>query len=374
MGYDAIVIGAGVMGLSTAFELAQRGKRVLLLEQFDLQHPYGSSHGATRVIRTAYFEHPDYVPLAQRAWDKWMTMGDFIVKTGGLYVGPRDSPLIAGSIEAAEKHGLTYELDGGQLNAARKQMRVPEGFATFWEADCGVLMASAAVDHLVNRCRDQGVKLCANAALRDWSATDTGVRVTTDSSEFEADFLAICAGPWASQVLDHLKLSLVVTRQVVAYTEPANPLLFTSDRFPVTCFTDGDGAFYYAIPICNSGNYRTKAFKVGRHNPGCIVSPNSVQRTSTVEDIEFASVGLQEFIPGALGRLVSSEICLYTSTPDGHFIIDLHPEYKRVAYACGFSGHGFKFAPVVGEALSDLMLHGRSELPVQFLRIDRFNR
>jgi sarcosine oxidase len=374
---DVIVVGAGIMGLYTAYELALRGQKVLLLEQFGLAHPFGSSRGETRVIRTAYFEHSDYVPLAQAAWKKWEDLGEprkteIIVRTGGLYVGRPESPLIAGSIEAAERHGLKYSLGEEMAVHARQRVVVPDGFVTFWEADCGIVMAAEAIRRLAVRCSELGVEIRACEPVMSWSSNSNGVTVTSTSRINEAATLVICAGSWANELLPELNLPLVVTRQVVAYTEPAKKGAYFFGIFPVTCIQSSEDEFYYTVPICYAEGPHKNHFKVGRHNPIDVVDPDTVDRKPTAQDAELALAGLKEFIPGAAAPLRSVEICLYTNTPDGHFVVDKHPRHDNVVFACGFSGHGFKFAPVIGQALADLATEGTTELPVDFLSASRF--
>ena len=370
---DVIVVGAGVVGLCAAVELAERGQRVTLLDQFAIPHKFGSSHGETRVIRTAYFEHPDYVPLAQRAWAHWEEPGELLLATGGMYLGRPDSALISGSIEAATNHGLSYEVKmPDDIRAHYPQVSIPDDYVAFVEKQCGVLLAEKCIGRLLLQACSRLINARPNEAVMSWSASAQGVSVKTKTRTFDAARLVICAGPWSSGILRDLNVPLTVTRQIVGFTAPTDPKQFTMGTLPVMCMEAPDGAFYYTIPICRTGGRRSDFFKAARHNPGLTVTPSSVNRATNPEDAESFLPGLREFLHGAAGPVAAMDVCLYTNTPDGHFVVDKHPEHDNVVFACGFSGHGFKFAPVIGEALADLALEGKTALPVGFLGVGRF--
>ena len=377
--YDAIVVGAGVMGLSAAVELGRRGQRVVLLDQFAIPNDLGSSHGETRVIRTAYFEHPDYVPLAQRAWMSWQGLGDAVgasslLQIGGLYLGRPGSALIAGSVEAAMQYGLSHEVwSPAEVRERYAQVTIPDDYVGFFEAQCGVLFASECLGWLMYRALATGVDVRPNQPVTSWEASHWGVTVTAKSGTLEAARLVICAGPWTGEILNELGIPLEVTRQTVGFTDPTDQEPFSSASLPVMCMEARDGAFYYTIPICQGVGPRSELFKVARHDPGIEVTPQTVDRTPNPTDAESFVPGLREFLPGAAGPVAAIDVCLYTNTPDGHFVVDRHPEHENVVLACGFSGHGFKFAPVIGEALADLAIEGKTELPIGFLGVDRFN-
>lgn len=365
---DVIVIGGGIMGLSAAVELGRRGQRVLLLEARRLGHRMGSSHGETRVIRTGYFEHPDYVPLAQRAWKLW---GDDLVACGGLYLGLPDSELISGFLHAAQVHNLRYEnLAGVEVRRRYPQVRLPDGYSCIYERDCGFVYAARAMQGLLSEASAHGVVIQTNEPVVKWEARAQSVVVATADNRYEAGALVICAGSWTGKLLAELDLPLVVTRQVVGMTEPPDLQAFAMDRLPVVCAEEPDGAFTYTIPI----NPDCGWFKAARHNMGAVADPDDPGREPTDADPETFLAGLRTFLPVALGPVKRIDVCLYTNSPDGHFILDRHPNHSNVTFACGFSGHGFKFAPVIGEALSDLALKGSTELPVHFLGLDRLNR
>ncbi len=366
------------MGLSTAVELGIRGKSVLLLEQFEVPNKLGSSHGETRVIRTAYFEHPDYVPLAQRAWRRWEELGGalgspVLLQTGGLYLGRPGSALISGSIKAAEKHSLEYELvSAGQIRNRYPQLRVPESYVGFLEAQCGVLLASEAIGWMLYQALATRVDVRSFQRVKSWQASGNRVTVTSNSEAFEASKLVICAGPWTGKVLSDLNIPLSVTRQIVGFTAPADAKLFSASSMPVTCIESSSGKFYYTIPICPFDDVSNRLFKSATHDHGDKVTPETVDRATNAADKQSFLSELQDFLPEAAENVQKMEVCLYTNTPDGHFVVDRHPEHDNVVFACGFSGHGFKFAPVIGEALADLALNGKTDLPIAFWSAKRF--
>jgi sarcosine oxidase len=378
MVYDVIVVGAGVMGLATAAELARRGRSVLVLEQFGIPHTLGSSHGDTRVTRTAYFEHPDYVPLVRRAHQGWERLCDETAHsvgtlTGGLYIGKPESDLIARSDEAAVLHGLDHErLSAEEIVRRWPQVQVPEGMVGFYEPACGVLFAERGVSAFAEVALMNGADIRCYEQVHSWSATGGSVKVHSDQGTYEADRLVIAAGSWTSRLLSDLGIPLKVTRQVVGWTAPAQPERFLSDAFPVCCLAT-DESFYYTIPILPAHLCPPRpGFKSACHDLGEEANPDQVDRGTTRHDAHSFLAGLKTFLPEAAGPVLSMASCLYTSTPDGNFVIDVHPYHPHVCFACGFSGHGFKFAPVIGEVLADLATeNGRTHLPIGFLRLSR---
>ncbi len=365
------------MGLSAAVELRRRGASVTLLDQHALPHALGSSHGETRVIRTAYFEHPNYVPLARRAWDAWVRIGEaegeeLLRPTGGLYLGRPESALISGSIEAALRGRLPYQVTTPHdVRSHYTQVFLPDDFVAFFEEQCGVLFAARCLAKLKAIAMREGVEVLAPARVSSWNAANGRVTVLTDDGRHEGDALVLCPGPWSSGLIAGLGIPLRVSRQVVGFTSPANPEPFTAGRLPVMCMESTSGEFYYTIPICPGVGERTQFFKCGNHRLGETIDPDSPGRAPNPEDNSSFQPGLREFLPDAAEPVVAMDVCLYTNTPDGHFVLDRHPERPNVVIGCGFSGHGFKFGPVIGEALAELALEGSTKLPVDFLSARR---
>jgi sarcosine oxidase len=372
--YDVIVIGVGAMGSSACFELAQRGVRVLGLEQFDIPNALGSSHGQSRMIRKAYFEHPDYVPLLRRAYELWdrleaISGQKLLYRTGGVYIGPVDGEVVGGSLRAAREHGLEHEfLDHAELGRRFPQFRVDEQWGALYEPDAGFLTPENVIAAYAEAALRAGAELHGREAVMDWKSDANGVTVRTERGEYHSDQLIFCGGAWTSGLVRDLGVKLVVTRQVWGWVWPREPGAFALGKFPVWAIDHLDGTLHYGFPLLTD----VPGFKIGHHGPGRETDPDRVVRDPEPGDEETFRPVLREMIPGADGPVLSMKVCMYTNSPDHHFIVDRHPRHERVTLACGFSGHGFKFASVMGEILADRSMNGETKLPAQFLGLGRF--
>ncbi|MCA9265262.1 MAG: N-methyl-L-tryptophan oxidase [Planctomycetales bacterium] len=373
--YDVIVIGVGSMGAATCYQLARRGLRVLGLEQFGIPHQSGSHHGQTRMIRLAYFEHPDYVPLLQRAYAAWRELevetGTRLLQiTGGIYMGPPGSRLLAGAEESCRQHGLSYEyLDSQSLRDAFPQFQPHAGTEALFEEQAGFLVPEDTVAALAMAALAQGAEIHGLEAVRAWQITSQGAEVTTERTRYAASRIVFTSGAWTNHILrDRMPVDLQVTRQPLAWFAPRDPDSLKQGKLPVWFMETEDGHGHYGFPILPG----TPGFKVGLHRPADEVDPDTVDRTFHERDWESLAQFLQQHIPAAAGPLLSGSVCLYTNSPDGHFIVDQLPEEERVFVCAGFSGHGFKFASVVGEMMADYVSSGRTQLPARFLRFSRF--
>jgi sarcosine oxidase len=372
--FDVIVIGVGAMGAAACLQLAQRGARVLGLEQFAIPHGRGSSHGYSRAIRLAYYEHPDYVPLLRNAWAQWgvleaLSGQTLLHRTGCLYLGRPESDLICGSREAAVAHGLPHEmLDACALGDRYPQFNVPPEYSAIFETLGGVLRPEAAVAAFAEQAMRAGAVLCGHATVAGWTTNGSGVTVeTADGTRYSAGSLIVSGGAWSGRLLGDLGVPLTVTRQVVGWTWPRRPDLFGLDRFPTWAIEHETGV-HYGFPMLPDN----PGFKIALHAPAAETNPDTVERDPQPGDAETFLPAVRRFFPNADGPLLALRVCLYTNSPDGHFIVDRHPAHSNVAVACGFSGHGFKFAPIIGEALADLALGSRTALPIDFLGLSRF--
>ena len=371
--FDVIVVGVGAMGSSACFHLARRGIKVLGLEQFDIPHALGSSHGGSRMIRLAYYEHPDYVPLLRSAyvlWDELESLSGqkLLYRTGGLYLGPPQGGIVGGSLRSAREHRLAHELlDRDELARRFPQFNVPSDWAGLFEAEAGFLLPERVVAAYAEQAMIAAAELHGREAVVEWSAGASGVRIRTMCDEYHCDRVIFCGGAWSGKLVADLGIPLVVTRQVLGWVWPRRPEMFALGRLPVWAIDRLDGTIHYGFPMMSD----VPGFKIAHHGPGAATDPDRVSRELQSSDEETFRPILRQFIPEADGPLLSMKVCLYTNSPDHHFLIGRHPAHERVTIACGFSGHGFKFASIIGEALADLCLTGSTPLPVGFLGFDR---
>lgn len=379
---DVIVLGVGAMGAAACAALARRGARVLGLERHAPPHALGSSGGQTRLIRKAYYEHPDYVPLLRRAYELWDELGEavgerLLHRTGLVCAGPPDGPLVAGTREAAARHALPIEdLPPPELARRMPALRLPPEHEALFDPEGGFVLCERAVSAFAREAQRHGARIQPGVHALDWSAGPGGVAVRTATGTQRAARLVLTPGAWAPRLLADLGPTLTVTRQTLGWFAPRDPAPFELGRFPCWAVEDGVGGaegLFYGFPILPAGLAPGPlGLKCAHHLPGPGVDPDAVERTADAADERALRAGPERYLPSAAGATVAVKICLYTLSPDGHFVLGLHPRHPEVALACGFSGHGFKFAPVIGEALADLALEGHSALPIDFLGLARF--
>jgi sarcosine oxidase len=369
---DVIVVGLGAMGTSACYHLARRGVRVLGLERFDIPHNLGSSHGFSRMTRMAYWEHPDYVPLLKSAYRLWHELEiqagvKLIYVTGGLQIGPTSGEMVSSSLRSAETHGLSHHvLSRDEIRWEYPQFNVPDDFTGLIDNDAGFILCEDAVSAQAVLAMQYGAELHGREAVIDFSSDQHAVKVTTSRGVYEAEKLIFCGGAWTDRLVRDLGIPLRVSRQVLAWVWPKSPELFSTPRLPVWA-VEHSGEIHYGFPMM----VRSPGFKLATHSAGETADPDQVNREISSADEQTVRPFLREFLPEADGPLLSMRTCLYTNSPDGNFILDRHPKNDRVLFACGFSGHGFKFAPVIGQALADLAMAGTTLHPVQFLSLNR---
>ena len=370
--YDAIVVGLGAMGSAVAYHLAARGVRVLGLDAHRPPHRHGSHHGESRIIRTAYYEHPAYVPLLERAFASWAEVAEradaaLLLKTGGLMIGTEAGELVPGVLASARAHGLAHEiLSSGDLMARFPLFRLDPSMLGVREADAGILFPETCIRVLLNGAAAARADLRFDEPVQEWAVVPGGVQVTTTRGVYTAETLVLTAGIGMRDLVGELRPQLRIERQVVAHFEPAgdNERL-APDRFPIFCIEEPDGAFYYGFPDLGSG------CKFGHHHAGVIGEPAELERDVSEPDVADIRGFLARRIPQANGKLAASAVCFYTNTPDSHFVIDRHSRHENVIVASVCSGHGFKFATVVGEIIADL---ARGKTPPFDLSMFRFAR
>jgi sarcosine oxidase len=376
--HDVIVAGLGGMGSAAAYELAGRGKKVLGLERFSPAHDRGSSHGRSRIIRQAYFEGPEYVPLLLRAYELWEqlereTGHELMTLTGGLMIGREDGDLVSGSVASADEHDLPYELlDVGEMRRRFPAYAPGPDTVALYEERAGFVRPEETVKAHLDLAGSSGADLRFEEPVLSWEATDGGVRVETPESVYEAERLVISPGAWAPRLLASLGIPLEVTRQVMFWFEPTNGLEpFLPARFPIFIWEPDDGNMFYGFPAQDDDRgVKAAFFRAG----GSPTDPETIDREVREEEADFLRGYLAEHVPELAGRCLDARACMYTNTPDEHFVISLHPEHPQVAVACGFSGHGYKFCSVVGEILADLATEGSTPHPIDLFSPARLDR
>ena len=381
--FDTIVLGLGAMGSSAGFHLAKRGVRVLGLDQFPIAHDRGSSHGHSRMIRMCYYEHPDYVPLLGRAYELWRELEDeggerVLFTPGGVYMGREDSEAVAGSRLAAIQHGLAHEmLSRADLAERFPEFDVPNDFVGLFEPTAGWLAPERAIATHARLAQAHGAEIRTDERVESWEADGSGVRVRTSRAEHRARSLVIAAGAWANRVVADLGVAVSPTRQVLGWFTPQEPGRFARDDAPVWAMQtprdwDGRGDLFYGFPMSSESPTGGPLLKLARHAKGPPIDPDRDGREPRSGDENDIRPFLRRFLPMADGPLAAIRVCMYENSPDGHFIIDRHPNHANVIVAAGFSGHGFKFASVVGEVLADLAQTGETRHPIGFLGLGRF--
>ena len=375
--FDAIVVGLGAHGSATAAALTRRGLTVLGLERFGRGETLGSSGGRSRIIRVAHFEDPVYAPLARAAWDRWLALEaetgvSILTRTGGLYAGPPGSDVVAGATRAATIHAVGHELiDAAEICRRWPAFNPADDMIALVEEQAGILDADRAIAAQLLVAERDGAELRFGVRVVGWRpVSGGGVTVELeDGATVGAERLVLAAGPWIGALVKDLGLPLVVERQPVCWFEPNVPVADVSvSRLPVWLMATDDGTFYGFPHDSELG------LKVSHHHSGELVDTETVDREVRPPDVNRIRAFIRDRMPAADGPLTASRVCLYTNTPDNRFIVDRHPAARGVVFASACSGHGFKFAPLIGEILSDLVITGTTGWPIERFRADRFRR
>jgi sarcosine oxidase len=387
--YDVIIIGLGAMGSAAAYHLAKNGSRVLGLDRFRPPHSLGSSHGRTRIIREAYFEHSSYVPLVQRAYELWEALEKrsgrkLLLKTGGLMIGPANGVLVSGALRSAQEHKLAHKL----FSAPELRERFPiftcdQETVAVWEPRAGILFPELIIQTHLESAAEDGACLKFDEPVLAWEAEGDSVSITTTANSYHAKHLLIAAGAWLSSLLNlrseprsekrnaqadrEVMLPLSVERQVLFWFAPASHAeQFEPENCPIYIWEYESGRFFYGFPDLGDG------VKVAFHHQGDKTEPDHVPREVSLDEIERMRSLLVRCMPSAAGRLNSEAVCIYTNTPDEHFIFDWHPRHGKVLIASPCSGHGFKFSSAIGELSANLLTGKNTTFDLSRFRINRF--
>lgn len=373
MPFDVAVIGLGATGSAALYRLATRGQRAIGIEQFTPGHRRGSSHGETRIIRLGYFEHPSYVPLVRAALALWRALESeagepLLTVTGVIELGAPDSTLVAGTLRSARAHGLRHEvIEAAAVRRRFPALQVPADFVGVLQPDGGILFPEAAIRVQLALAQAAGAEVRSDETVRAIEPAASGVRIVTERGVVTAERAIVAAGPWIKRLLPGLPAPLRVTRQVVGWFAPADPALFAPERCPVFMIENRDGLFYGFPAGAKPGIKFAK-----HHHADQTVDPDAPVGPLTDSDEAMLRAALAAHLPSANGELLDHQTCLYTVAPDGDFIIDGLPAAPGVIVASPCSGHGFKFAPVIGDILADLAIAGRTPHDISRFRLARF--
>lgn len=374
MKYDVAIVGAGSMGMAAGYFLAKKGQKVILLDAGDPPHHNASHHGETRIIRHAYGEGEAYVPLALRAQDLWQELEQesnqsLFLNTGVLNMGERDSPFIQTLIASAVKYQLPLDiLDASQVSERFPGITLPDNYIGCFESTSGVLRCEACIRAYRTLAIGHGAELLTYHGVDSIDIHESGVTLTSGETVISADRLIVSAGAWSAEILRQLNLTLPMqpTRKTFAWFE-AEETKYGQDHFPAFSFDSPEG-IYYGFPSIDQAG-----LKVGRHDGGQAQDPNlDIEPYDSVHD----SHDLERFLAAVMpdvGNLMYGKTCMYSMTEDENFIIDRHPQHSHVLIAAGFSGHGFKFASVIGEMLSELAYNEQTQYDISMFSLERFS-
>jgi sarcosine oxidase len=373
MPLTVLIAGLGAVGSAAAWALAERGARVVGFDRWAPPHAMGSSHGRSRIIREAYYEHPLYVPLVRRAYERWGALeraaGErLFLRTGGVMAGPPDGALVAGARRSAREHGIPHvELPIAELRRRWPAVAGEDDWTALLEPRAGLLLPERCIAAQLAMARRGGAALRADEPVRRWRAVGGAVVVETDAGEYHGDRLVVAAGAWSAELLADLALPLSVERQVLHWFAPAaRAEELGPDRAPIALWEHEPERIFYTFPDVGDG------VKAAVHHEGEITTPDAVRREATPTDEARTRALLARTLPDANGALLRSAVCLYTNTPDHHFLVDRHPAHPQVVIASACSGHGFKFASAVGEIVADLALGGEPGFDLAPFRVERF--
>ena len=371
--YDVIVLGVGGMGSAACWHLARRGCRVLGLERFDIPHAQGSSHGFNRIIRLGYFEDPSYVPLLRRAYENWRELetrfGEKLLYiTGSVDAGPAGSLIVEGSLRACREYDLSHDVvDGRELKRRAPGYQLPDDHVAVLQGDGGFVLSERAIVAHVTLAQAAGAVIRAREPALDWETTASGVRVRTERGTYEAGRLIIAAGSWMADFVPGLRNVAVPERQVLGWFQPLDPTIFTPERFPVFNMEVEEGKFYGFPP------WHVPGFKIGRwHHLNETGNADELSRDVSLRDESVLRDTVARYFPQANGPTMALRACLFTNTPDEHFIIDTLPGQPQVIVASPCSGHGYKFCSVVGEVLADFATSGHTRFDLGLHSYARF--
>lgn len=369
--FHTIVAGLGAMGSATLYHLAASGVKAAGFDRFAPPHAMGSSHGETRMIREAYYEHPGYVPLVRRAYELWHELATrasdtMIVETGGVYAGPADGELVPGFLRAAREHGIKIEeLAHADASGKFPWLHFEKSWQIVHEARAGFVYPEKCIAAHLQLASNKGATLHTTEPIESWDASRGGVTVRTARGEYQAERLILATGAWMIDTLSGLGIETVVERQPLFWFTPKK----TASRPSAVWALEFEHAkLLYGFPGTKAG------VKVAIHYGGVQrTKPDEIDRTLHDEDVELLRRHADKYAPNLLGELAQAEVCMYTNTPDLHFIFDAHPRHKNVLVVSACSGHGFKFSSAIGEAAAQWSSKGAPQADMSLFKLARFS-
>lgn len=372
--FDVIIVGVGAHGSAAMYHLAaKRGCSVLGLEQFGIAHSQGSSHGLSRIIRLMYHEHPSYVPLLRRAYENWkeleeITGSDILHITGGLDISQPGKPheqTFLNACKTAELHDIDHEvLEPSEVHGRFPGYRLPDDFKSVYQEQSGIVAPERAIIAHVKAALQHGAVLRENEPMQSWRPEGSGVIVKTTKGEYRAKKLVLSAGAWLPEMVPQLQAVVEVERQVIAWFEVDDPDLF-KENFPISIITDERGTYYIFPPFDDPG------LKIGLMNHlKEVTQADELDRNITARDEEALREAVARYFPHANGRMTRAVACMFTNATDLHFIIDKHPNHEQVIICQACSGHGYKFASVIGEIIAELAVDGKTRFNIDMHKID----
>ena len=371
-----IVVGVGTMGTAACAHLAARGAKVTGLERFTIGHTFGSHGGQSRAYRLAYYEHPDYVPLLKRARALWMELNGasgqrVFYDCGGVYLAPPGADFVELAHEAAKQHDLdVIRMDGAAAKARYPVFDVPDDWAVLVEDAAGFVVPEHAIEAHAELARMHGAQLREGVQVLGWTTSSQGVVVETDQGPIAGDRLVLCAGAWAGPLAGVAGMTIRPSRQVLGWIDAPADAPVDAGQLPVWALELEDASVLYGFPRMN-GLPGPAGFKAARHWAGPSMNPDNLDRSTLPADSSDFMPHVAQYLPAAVGPVSDLHVCVYANSDDGHFRVGLHPDDERVVVAAGFSGHGLKFQPVIGEVLADLALTGETSHPIEFLALQR---
>jgi sarcosine oxidase len=373
--HPCIVVGLGAAGSAALYHLARRGVAAVGFDAHTPPHMLGSSHGQTRMIREAYYEDPRYVSLVRRAYELWHALATesgtrLIDETGGVFAGRPWEEFISGIRRSAGEHGIPAKTLARDDQAARFPWLRPDGdMVVVAEPRAGYLQPERCISAHLDGAHAHGALIHDGEPVVAWRVDGSRIAVETPARRCTTDRLILCAGAWMGSVAGDIGVPLTVTRQTLFWFRPRGDAgAFAPDRFPVWAIEHTAGRLLYGFPDLGDG------LKVAVHYGGTPTTADAVDRTVTADEVREITALVARYVPEAAGEVTKTAVCLYTNTPDLHFLVDAHPASERVLVVSACSGHGFKFASAVGEAAAEWAVDGAPRQDLSLFSRSRFGR